>query len=201
MEELRIMVQNIVVVIVLALLLELLLPAGDMRRYVHLVCGLLVIVVVFQAAGNLARVRWTDFPAFGARQPIPDVVAAGKQLRDRQLGAARDSMRQAMQQQIRSLVEVGGEWQVVEVEPVLREVSDNIFQTRLEKLVLTVRPHRGGRDGAVQPVEPVQVGSAGEQKLPGGQTGELAGKAVRLRQQLAGIYQLRPEQVVVQVVP
>ncbi|MGQ9556489.1 MAG: stage III sporulation protein AF [Desulfurispora sp.] len=201
MEELRIMVQNIVVVIVLALLLELLLPAGDMRRYVHLVCGLLVIVVVFQAAGNLARVRWADFPAFGARQPIPDVVAAGIKLRDRQLGAARDSMRQALQQQIRSLVEVGGEWQVVEVEPVLREVSDNIFQAGLEKLVLTVRPLRGGRDGAVQPVEPVQMGPAGEQKLPGGQAGELAGKAVRLKQQLSGIYQLQPEQVVVRAVP
>lgn len=200
MEELRIMVQNIVVVIVLALLLELLLPAGDMRRYVHLVCGLLVIVVVFQSIGALARVQWTDFPSFGGQQAIPDVIAAGQQLREKQLGAARESFRQAMRHQIQSLVEVGGEWQVVEVELGLNEEEENIFRTRLNRVDLTVRPARAGKSGFVDPVPPVRVGAEGERQPSGNREVELAAKVARLQQQLARIYQLRPEQVVVKVV-
>ena len=46
MEIIRSLVQNLIVIIILAVMLDMFLPAGEMRKYVKMVMGLLIIVAV-----------------------------------------------------------------------------------------------------------------------------------------------------------
>ncbi|MGB9846901.1 MAG: stage III sporulation protein AF, partial [Desulfotomaculales bacterium] len=61
LETVRSLVQNLVVVIILAIFLDLFLPSGDMKRYVKFVMGLLVIIAVLGALGNLFKGDWVSF--------------------------------------------------------------------------------------------------------------------------------------------
>ena len=66
MEVIRNLVQSLVIIIILAMFLEMLLPAGQMRAYVKMVMGLLVIIAVIQAVGSMARWSFEEIPALVA---------------------------------------------------------------------------------------------------------------------------------------
>jgi stage III sporulation protein AF len=63
LEIVRSLVQNLIVIIIIAMLLEMFLPNGDMRRYVKMIMGLLIIVAVIQAVVELGRWDYAaEFP-------------------------------------------------------------------------------------------------------------------------------------------
>lgn len=66
MEKIGILVRNLVIIVVTAAFLELLLPMGEMRRYVRMVIGILVILAVLQVLVGV--VDRTDGP------PVPRVT-------------------------------------------------------------------------------------------------------------------------------
>jgi stage III sporulation protein AF len=82
MDVLRELIQTIIVIVVLAVLVEMLLPGGDMRRYVKMVMGLLIIMAVLQAAAGVLNSRFMqDVPAVTVSDtgtpPLEDIMAAG----------------------------------------------------------------------------------------------------------------------------
>ncbi|MCG8401262.1 MAG: stage III sporulation protein AF [Firmicutes bacterium] len=110
MDILRQLIQTIAVIVVLAVFLEMLLPRGDMRRYVKMVMGLLIIVAVLQTVADTVN---SDL-----LQEIPDIthsadsyepvsldqiMAAGRSLTESNREAAAQKYSAGVAQQVLSL--------------------------------------------------------------------------------------------------
>ncbi|TYO95635.1 stage III sporulation protein AF [Desulfallas thermosapovorans] len=128
MDVLRELIQTIIVIVVLAVLVEMLLPGGDMRRYVKMVMGLLIIMAVMQAAAGVIHsdlVR--DIPAVTAvdsgAPPLDDIMAAGQGLarEDRELAVQQYS--KALSGQVLALARMNGELQVLDARVTVDENS------------------------------------------------------------------------------
>lgn len=100
MEIVRNLVQNLIIIVVLAVFLEMLLPAGDMRRYVKLVMGLLIIVAMLQAVAGLVRGNWQVLLPEPVKSNtssgvtgLADIMAEGQQLSARHQSKALEEYR------------------------------------------------------------------------------------------------------------
>ncbi|MCS5694797.1 stage III sporulation protein AF [Desulfofundulus thermocisternus] len=215
MELIRQLVQNLIVIVVLAVFLEMLLPAGDMRRYVKMVMGLLIIVVVLQAIGGIVRGDWQRHlePAINAASPgVPDlkeILAAGQRLKDGQEQKALEEYRQGLSRQIVALAGLNSEVQVVKARvEIYADPGDRRYGQIREVFLLlaAARPRiqeQGSGSRGEQLVEPVTINvGEGAQPVQGevnAKPGPEAEKAAaRLARVVADFYNLSPDQVKVQ---
>lgn len=208
MEIVRNLVLNLIVIAVLAVFLEMLLPSGDMRRYVRMVMGLLIVIAVLQAAGNLIRGGWQlDMPVPAQAGPssgasgLTDIMAGGRRLAADAQAQALEQYRQGLARQIAALAGMNGRLTVWGVEVALYEdKNDRKFgQIRQVRLILGTAPAVAERKNPlVEPVK-VQVGTdaAGEGAASGRAqpSAEMEQAARRAAANVANFYNLSPEQV------
>lgn len=207
MEIIRNLVQNLIVIVILAIFLEMLLPAGDLRKYVKMVMGLLIIVAVVQAVGDLVRMDYGgDLPSFTQKEDkvqLSGILEAGKKISGDQQQKAIEQYRRGLANQVMALAGINKEVPVVEVEvKVQSERSDPGFG-QLREIVLAVagNPDRTPLDpekGVVAGVEPVSV-QVGHRTETVGQeeTGSRPPReaVAHLVNTVANFYNLKPEQV------
>lgn len=209
MEQIRLLVQNLVVVVVLGVFLEMFLPQNEMRRYVRLVMGLLIVVAVLQAIGGLVRGDWQELlpePALSLRPfesaKLPEVLAAGKELQALQRGKALEEYRRGLARQISALASMGGNVEVKEVQVEIydREQDKHFGQIKEVSLLLTPAGKAPSYPG-VAPVmvrveQPVQeAGKTAGDELPPG----VEETVERVTRTLANFYNLSPSQIRVRV--
>lgn len=126
MEVLNTLVIELVILAILAVFLELLIPAGDLSRYVRMVLGLLIIVAVLQAAtGFWHRELAVDFGSLSLQPPTTtlggnDVLEEGKRRWEESQAAALEGYRGGLARQIMALSRLNPE---VEIEEVLVELD------------------------------------------------------------------------------
>lgn len=179
MEIIRSLVQNLIVIIILAIFLEMFLPDGGMRKYVKMVMGLLIIVAVVQAVGNLLHWDYAvDIPALtaqGDQIKYSEIMAAGKSLSEDQEQKALDEYRNGIARQAMALARVNDKVNLLGVEVKVQTERSEPGYGQLKEMVLTVGPkiesHDSQEQGAtVQRIEPVSVGvreaSAGQGERP-----------------------------------
>ncbi|MBE3588588.1 MAG: stage III sporulation protein AF [Thermoanaerobacteraceae bacterium] len=216
METVRNLVQNLIVIVVLAVFLEMLLPAGEMRRYIKMVMGLLVIVAVLQAIGGVVRGEWRlELPEPALNSPSPgmpglaDIMAGGRQLSSGQQEKALQEYRQGLARQVRALAGLQGQVTVqgVEVEVYTDPKDQRYGQVREIRLLLAAGPSGNGAGEKGPPVvEPVTVdiGSRGAGGGPEGGKGaggsgtpapEVERAARKLAATLANFYNLPVDSV------
>jgi stage III sporulation protein AF len=202
----RELVQTIVVIVVLAVFIEMLLPRGDMRRYVKMVMGLLVILAVLQTAANAVHSElMRDVPGITMSDagvpPLDEIMAAGKQLSELNRDEAAQKYREGIAGQVLALaglnskvhavdavVSTGGEMNEI------REIT-SIFST-------TGDQHLDGAGETETPVdvEPVMIDvrgnettrDAGNAAMPGPEEKRAALEVTRA---VAEFYNLQPGQV------
>jgi len=119
METLKNIVQNILIIILLTTLLEMLLPEGDMRRYVRLVMGLFVIMVVlnpvlalFHSGVNLDAVSFNSGQEGG---DLAAAVARGRELGERQKVQALNGLQEKVNGQVMALARLNKSINVTDV--------------------------------------------------------------------------------------
>lgn len=207
MDAIRNLVQNLIVIIILAMFLEMLLPAGEMRKYVKMVMGLLVIIAVVQALGALTRWDYqTELPSFtqGADEKrISDILAAGEKISSQQQEKALEQYRDGLAKQILALTRTAKEPYVLDVEVTIQSEEGEPEFGRINEVVLIVAGEPGGADqvkkeSSTGEVEPVQVQVEGgnspkEDRIYDSSPPEEIRDA--LIGTVAGFYNLRPEQV------
>jgi stage III sporulation protein AF len=202
----RELVQTIVVIVVLAVFIEMLLPRGDMRRYVKMVMGLLVILAVLQTAANAVHSElMRDVPGItmsdAGAPPLDEIMAAGKQLSELNRDEAAQKYREGIAGQVLSLarlnskvhavdavVSTGGEMNEI------REITI-IFSTTGDKYL-------GGAGKTERPVdvEPVMIDvdrnettrDTGNAAMPGPEEKKAA---LEVTMMVAEFYNLQPGQV------
>lgn len=177
MAGLRLLVENLVLIIVLAVFLEMLLPAGNLRRYVHLVAGLMIIVAVLQAVtGVLGRGLAVNLPFIDHAPPdMRQALRAGEQMARSDQRDAVDGYREALERQVRALASLKGN---LVVEGVMVDVQGD-----------RASPSFGGLTGVTVRVR------AGA----GTPDSRAATDVAALRRELADFYNLKPEAVSVEL--
>lgn len=168
MEIIRELVQSIAVIVILAVFLEMLLPASDMRRYLRLVFGILVMISVLQAAFSLLDKESLTFdvPAVlvsqediaGLSVQLEDIMDEGNKIYDHEQDRAIEEYRLGLAKQISSLASLNGSVNVAEVEVVVEEDRQNPNYGRLKEVYLEL--YSGGitnSDEEKQGIEPVRI--------------------------------------------
>lgn len=204
MDILRSLVQNLVIIVILAMFMEMLLPAGEMRKYVKMVMGLLIVVAVVQAAGEMARWDFTwDLPSLTRKEDqaqVSGILEAGQKISGEQQQRAMEQYQQGLANQVRALAGINKEITVVGVEVEVHSRPGEPDFGQLKEIVLAVSKNQaegGSGGGVVVEVEPVAVtvggpgGSARGGETPGPPREDVAG----LISTVANFYNLRPEQV------
>lgn len=96
MEKVSLLVRNLILIVMVATFLDLLVPAGEMRRYVRMVVGLLVTVALVQAVGDFFSRQELALPALtipaAAEGEIPDYAAFSIRYREQALAAYREGI-------------------------------------------------------------------------------------------------------------
>lgn len=166
MEIIRSLVQNLIVIIILAVFLEMFLPAGEMRKYVKMVMGLLIIVAVVQAVGNL--IHWDyagDFPALtsqGGTGKYPEIMEAGKRLTEDQQQKAIEEYRNGIARQAMALARSSDRVSLLGVEVKVQTEQSKPGYGQLKEMVLTVGSKTEtivppSEEALIKEVEPVSV--------------------------------------------
>ncbi len=205
MEIIRNLVQSLVIIIILAMFLEMLLPAGEMRAYVKMVMGLLVIIAVIQAVGSMARWSFEEIPVVvagagdGGRQ-LPEILEAGKRISARQQDLGIEQYRRGLAQQVTALVKLNQGLPLLDVEVSVESESGSPDFGQIKEIILSVSAdseQSSPAPGVTEPVEEVspvavQVGSSVTPDREGAVTPQAAAGIVDV---LTNFYNIQPEQV------
>ncbi|HOV79832.1 MAG TPA: stage III sporulation protein AF [Bacillota bacterium] len=192
------LIQNLIYIIILAVFLEMLLPVGEMKKYVKMVMGLLIIVAVLQAAAELfPRGIPGDLPLFaeaGDKKRISGIIEEGERLSSVQMEEALDEYRKAISGQISGLVRLNGEVDIAGVDVIVESNQEEAGFGRIKEVVLTVTEKKDVKDN--DGIKPVNVG-AGSQSSGNEPEGRaiLRDSAERIAGMVANFYNLSPEQV------
>ena len=188
METLQSLVRELVILIILAVTLELLLPHGDMRRYVRMVLGLLIIVAVLQAGVSFwhrdlaADLSWVSLGA-PDQAATADILREGERLWRSGQSRAQAEYEQGLARQIQGLAGLNPDVPVAAVR--VRTASDTPAGQpgRLEEVILILA--REAPAGEDCPVLADPMARPDQEAV------------ARLRRIVADFYGLAPEQVTV----
>jgi len=207
-EVIRSLVQNLIVIVILAMFLEMLLPAGEMKKYVKMVMGLLIIIAVVQAVGDLARWDYTgDLPSLVEKESdarLPGIMESGKKITGEQQEIAIEKYRSGLAKQVMALACMQKDAPVIDVEVVVQSQASEPGFGQLKEIVLYVPADPDDADvvgkqkmvaDSVEPVT-VQVDRRNGAAAPAGAGSQEPGKDLSsLINTVANFYNLNPEQV------
>ncbi len=100
-------IRHIVTLIVFAGFIEMLMPHSDMKRFVKMIMGLVIILVIVSPLGNLMRGNWAnnrdvfDMQSFSNWEEIKD---EGFKLQKDNMADARKTYQQVLEKQIKGFV-------------------------------------------------------------------------------------------------
>lgn len=205
MEILRSLVQSLIIIVVLSVFLEMLLPQSDLRRYIRLVMGLLVIIAVLQAVGSLVKGEWRlSLPEQAVNhsqqgfQDLNEIMATGSKLNRDQQAQALDGYRQSLARQVSALAGISSEMNVVSADVEIYDEDSGPKFGQVKKITLVLKKNitpAGVKDKSQQStVKPVEImGGEGTNT-----TTEVTKESVdKLKKTISNFYNLSPEQVVV----
>ncbi len=173
MEIIRGLVQSIAMIVILAVFLEMLLPAGDMRRYLRLVFGILVMISVLQAVFSLLNKEGLTFdvPAVIIPQEgiadlsgqLEDIMDEGSRIHASEQDRAMEEYRLGLARQIYSLASLNGTVKVVGVQ--VRVEDDRQSPTYGRLLEVCLELHSGvqtgsneaGNNSGEKGIEPIEI--------------------------------------------
>ncbi|WP_027363460.1 stage III sporulation protein AF [Desulfotruncus alcoholivorax] len=207
MDMIRELIKTIVVIVLLAVFIEMILPKGDMRRYVKMVMGLLVILAVVQtAAGALKLSVMKEVPqlkvnAEGEAPPLDDIIATGKKLSELNRNEAVEQYKQGIASQILTIARLNPGVNPAEVLVSLGGELNDINEITIIFGPNAEKPKEQAHSEKNINVAPVEIGELGNsmtsqmennQVIVSPEEKKAAGEVARA---VAQFYNLKPDQV------
>ena len=204
METLRLLVQNLIIIVVLAVFLEMLLPIGDMKKYVRMVMGLMVIVAVLQALNGFSGGGlFKEIEEYAFRSPPEEIkkmniLEQGRGIEGENRKKALEQYRKGIERQVSSLAAVDGKIKATAVNVKLQEDPSKKDFGKIIEVNLLIGKGEGQTEGGVKPVEPVTV-KVGQEKT-GFSEGDItppeySEAARRAADKVANFYNLSPDNI------
>jgi len=195
------------VIIIIAMLLEMFLPNGDMRRYVKMIMGLLIVVAVIQAVVELSRWDYAaEFPALTGQSEsheLSEIIKNGQRLTDEQQKKALEEYKRGIERQVMALASAHTQIALSDVDVKIQSNRNEPGYGQLREIHLTVAQRNkdnglnNSTNQGIKEVEPVVVGEGNYQQQKGaaGQIPEAS--LARLVETLAKFYDMSPDQFVI----
>lgn len=204
MDTIRTLVQSLIVIVMLTVFLEMLLPKGDMHRYVKMVMGLVVVVAVLQAVGGLFHEQFSPavmaMNTTASQQQLNKIIQDGQKLTAQDKNKALEQYRQGIQKQIQALADLNNDLAVVGVEVKVNDKPGDRELGKISEVVLEVTAKGNvppGSGSGVKAVEPVNIQVNSESKTvhqdPARSVDQQSGQS--LAHTVANFYNLTPDQV------
>ena len=204
METLRLLVQNLIIIVVLAVFLEMLLPIGDMKKYVRMVMGLMVIVAVLQALNGFSGGGlFKEIEEYAFRSPPEEIkkmniLEQGRGIEGENRKKALEQYRKGIERQVSSLAAVDGKIKATAVNVKLQDDPSKKDFGKIIEVNLLIGKGEGQTEGGVKPVEPVTV-KVGQEKT-GFSEGDItppeySEAARRAADKVANFYNLSPDNI------
>ncbi len=207
MESIGEVVRNVAMVVILASVIELLLPGQEMGRYVRLIMGMFVIVAVL-----FPLVQWLDqdlaFEVTAWQVPTPPsanintILEKGNRIQANNQEMAIDEYRRRLERQMQAMVQL---IPAVTAAEVIIEINTGEPRTvgQIRKVQVIVETGEPGGKTKQSPVTGVEVSPIiiGNQRKEAGEKGQDDSKLITMVvSTLVNFYGLQPEQVSVIVV-
>jgi len=197
LETLRLLVQNLIIIVILAVILEMLLPNGEMRRYTKMVLGLMVVVAVVQAMHGLSGgILFREAEEYTWRSPpgpekAADILDRGRRLEAENRRKAVDQYKKGVERQISALVGQDENIMLVGADLKIQDDPEKKDFGRIQEVTLIL-----GRDGGTGSVKPVNVTvDVDKARNPAGgdPPPEYSGAAAKAARIVSGFYNLPRE--------
>lgn len=177
MEFLSEWMRGLILIIFLAVVLDMILPNNAMQRYVKLVMGLLIILLMLSPVLKLygTSVYELDFAldkflskeGVGNMKSLDEITAEGQLLQEQQASTTVEQWKAMVSENVKQTVENGYGVRVDSVEMRVTQDADG-QPTAIEYLAVIVMPKPEAGTGAAKPVEevePVIIGGGGENEM------------------------------------
>jgi stage III sporulation protein AF len=191
MQTLQTLVRNLAVILLLATILEMLLPNKSMRGYVQLVIGMFVITAILNPLTSLLHMPLKmDIPAWSSfsNQDLPVFATdnSGKKIgRD----AVREQYCHILVNQIEALaLGVSGVKQVKAEVEFLESSGELTIQPHISQVIIRLLEE----ESTVQPIEPIMIGQSASVVK------ELSSKAREVQERVATFMELKKEQIIME---
>ncbi|MEW5785649.1 MAG: stage III sporulation protein AF [Bacillota bacterium] len=205
-DVLSILGRNLVLIIFINVLLEMLLPQGQFHRYIRLVTGLLVILLVVGTMNMLLG----KAPAYSEASPAawaPEAEATAYReelLRNTSRQQVLTLFQASLEEIVRQEVTASGRWHLRAIQLTVEDNPENENFGALYRVEITVQRSLEQNAGAVATVriDPVDLSAAESEAAPTGgeEPAAAASRVIELEQSLAARLQLAPGLVCVTAV-
>lgn len=203
MEVIRNLVQNLIFIAMLAVFLPMLLPFGEMQRYVKMVLGLLVMVAVLQAAGEAIKGSWPEeIPALtitggsAATPSLAEITAQGQKIAAAGNEQIKTRYEQGLVRQVKALAELNNEFTVKEAKVILAaddEKQRNFGEVKEIQLAVTQKKQKSDElPGSAKEVSRLETSAPSEFQAKE--------EAAQLAAAIANFYNLSLDQVKIKIV-
>ena len=144
-EQIKIWVKNIVLIILLANFIEMLLPNSKFRGYIRVVIGFFVILVIIVPFIELLNFRVDDLNlSLIQHQPgqnLEDILAAGNRLREDEIKQRKQDYKKRFTGQLEAVINLNSKLEDPQIEVMLNENNE------VQKIIINT----------TQGIDPVQV--------------------------------------------
>lgn len=195
-------IRNIAVFLIFAAFVEMVMPNNDFKKYINIVIGLLMMIVVLRPVGNLL---------FRSQEPLELLVFTrgiemDKKALERQSAAYEQkqkelilqSYKEQLYKQIRLLISKNFAMEVVEIEVGVNENPEDEYFAALESIKVTVAQEEKGVKG-IQPIKKVVIGETEEAERDQGVDLETLVLEKNLKNLLTGFYNLSSDNIYITV--
>lgn len=201
MEVLSELVRNLAIILILASLLEMFLPANNMSRYVQTIVGLFIVVTILNPLLNLLNQDWgANLEAWSGQNqgpPLEEILAKGTRLGEADRNQATLQYKEKLAAQVKGVAGLVPGVRVQEAMVKLKEVQG--VAGGLESIQLKVVLNSDSQNGigsaskAVTTISPLKEKSDRKTKPDG--VRDSSAQISDLRATLANLYGLQPDAV------
>ncbi len=201
MNTLRDLVRNLAVIVLLAAFMEMLLPAGNMRRFVKMVMGLFIIITLLNPIMTILHQEPSfEVTAWQSAAPVSlnSILQNGQQISAAAREAASQEYRQRLGRQMLALAQLVKGIEITQVEVTTEEERPEVPLGQIRDVTVWARkanPNRPQDKGAqITGPQPVVIGPPATTPVITG-SGWMDESRKAICQTLADFYALRPEQI------
>lgn len=194
-------IKEIILLIMMAVVLELLLPNSGFRRYVRMVVGLLLLLAllkpvlsVFDTNVNEMFSTFSQSPMVSSQQIKNSMKTKKKEIQASQHAYIEKQMAVRLKKQVEKEVSGRFHMDVADVSVTLKDVKFGQSPTNVKHVTVHLSKHKKGENITIKPVEPVTINVKKPQDDPSSDTG---GKQEKIRSFLAGKWQVPQNKITV----
>lgn len=158
---------QIVLIVLFAIVLDLIIPSSSMQKYVKLVMGLMIMVTLLKPVAllfdqnlDISKIRWPDNIAEFAS--LDSIKSRAGELQKQQASTAEKQMQLTLEKTIKQQLESQHPVEVLKVQAdIVPADGQQNASLVISKLRIEMRPAAGSnKNGQIVPVESVQINSA-----------------------------------------